>query len=171
MVLFLDYDGVVNTPMWECNPTKGTYVCRYGHSGDGKVNNYQAVQWISELCQKCDIDIVVTSTWRMSDNYKECLINGGLRPGINIIGKTEMALYRESEIMQYLTDHPEIGNDFIIIDDDTIDMSPFGYVNNEHFIKCNSYVGFGYTEYRKAEYLVQRLVAQPISSHDTNENN
>ena len=59
-VLFLDYDGVVNTPMWN---EKGT-ICRYNMPKDGKVNNFQAVQWISEFCQKFHFQIVVTSTWR-----------------------------------------------------------------------------------------------------------
>lgn len=45
-VIFLDYDGVVNTPMWD---TDGKH-CSYAHPGDNKVNNFQAVQWLSEAC-------------------------------------------------------------------------------------------------------------------------
>jgi hypothetical protein len=71
--------------MWNA---EGTH-CSYGFPKQGKVNNFQAVQWISEACKKFHYDIVVTSTWRRHDNYKECLINGGLREGIEILGKTE----------------------------------------------------------------------------------
>ena len=72
-VVFLDYDGVVNTPLWD---SEGKY-CTYGFPEDNKVNNFQCVQWVSEFCQKFRYSIVVTSTWRFESNYKECLINGG----------------------------------------------------------------------------------------------
>ena len=61
-VVFLDYDqdGVVNTSMWNGKGTR----CTYNFPSDNKVNNFQAVQWLSEACQKFHYDIVVTSTWR-----------------------------------------------------------------------------------------------------------
>ena len=68
-VLFLDYDGVVNTLMWN---DKGTRVS-YNFPKDNKVNNFQAVQWVSEFCLKCKYDIVVTSSWREDSNYKELI--------------------------------------------------------------------------------------------------
>lgn len=69
-VVFLDYDGVVNTPMWNADGTR----CSFGFPQDNKVNNFQCVQWVSEFCQKFNYSIVVSSTWRLDDNYKECLI-------------------------------------------------------------------------------------------------
>ena len=106
-VIFLDYDGVVNTAMWNDNGTK----CKYNFPKDNKVNNFQAVQWISEFCQKCGYDIVVSSSWRTDSNYKECLVNGGLRDGIKILGKTpDFCGYqsRGAEIEYYIETHPEI---------------------------------------------------------------
>ena len=85
-ICFLDYDGVVNTPMWNAEGT----VCSYGFPKQGKVNNFQAVQWLSEACQKFGYDIVVTSTWRLHDNYKDCLINGGLRAGMGYCGTSSI---------------------------------------------------------------------------------
>lgn len=41
------------------------------------------------FCLKYNYSIVVTSTWRFDKNYKECLINVGLRPGIEILGRTK----------------------------------------------------------------------------------
>lgn len=158
MILFLDYDGVVNTLIWEFDSKKNKHICRYKGPSDNEVNNYQAVQWISELCQKYNIDIVVTSSWRMSHNYKECLINGGLREGINIIGRTDSAENRESEIMQYLAENPEIGDQFIIIDDDIVDMGLFKYDNDKHFIKCDTDTGFGYREFQEAKRKVEALM-------------
>lgn len=146
-VIFLDYDGVINTPMWD----NAGRVCRYNHPGDNSVNNFQAVQWVSEFCQKHNFDIVITSTWRRFDNYKECLVNGGLRRGIKILGCTPAlpdAKDRGEEIEAYLKEHPET-KIFLIFDDDT-DMGKF--VNR--LVKCDPYRGFGMRELQKAESLL-----------------
>ena len=140
-VLFLDYDGVVNTPIWNDKGTK----CRYSFPSDGKVNNFQAVQWVSEFCQKCHYGIVVTSTWRKNTNWRECLINGGLRSGIEILGRTEITYgTRGQEIANYLRAHPEIKS-YIIVDDDN-DMLP---EQQSHFVKTDTERGFGMAEYKR----------------------
>lgn len=141
-VIFLDYDGVVNIPMWN---EDGTH-CRYNFPDDNKVNHFQAVQWISEFCLKYDYKIVVSSTWRMDDNYKECLINGGLREGIEILGKTKrLGSTRGHEIDVYLEEHPEITG-YIIIDDDD------DFTNKQHdrFVETRDDVGFMEHDYNKA---------------------
>lgn len=161
MVMFLDYDGVVNTIQWVYNKETNKYENNYGYPRQGKVNNWQAVQWISELCQKFNIDIVVTSTWRMWENYKECLINGGLRRDIKILGRISSAdgwLSRAEQIQRYLVEHPEINNKFIIIDDDYVDMMPFNYDNAKHFIQCSTNAGFGLEEFEKAKEIVENLL-------------
>ena len=144
-VVFLDYDGVVNIPMWDDEGKS----CNYGHPFGGKVNSFQAVQWVSEFCQKFNYSIVVTSTWRTSRNYKECLINGGLRDGIKILGKTDRLdnKSRGDEIQKYLDEHPEIEN-FIIFDDES-DMGDL----MDHLVKCNSVVGFTLVEFENAKQL------------------
>ena len=152
-VIFLDYDGVVNTPMWNDKGTK----CTYSFPKEGKVNNFQAVQWISECCQKFHYDIVVTSTWRCSPNYKDCLINGGLRPGIEILGRTEDLWHpdhdscRGDEIAKYLSDHPEI-NYYMIIDDED-DMLP---EQKDHFIQTNGDVGFNIADFQRFEEIYMK---------------
>lgn len=152
-VMFLDYDGVVNTPIWNEKGTK----CRYNFPGDDSVNNFQAVQWISEVCQKFHYDIVVTSTWRKSCNYKECLINGGLRDGINILGKTDdlWAKYedctRGEEIARYIEEHPEI-KFYLIVDDE----NDFRDDQQSHFIQTDGTTGFGMHEYYKAHEIYMK---------------
>lgn len=141
-VLFLDYDGVVNTPMWEI--IDGKPKCRYNFARDNKVNNYQACQWISEFCEMFDYKIVVTSTWRFSDNYADCLRNGGLRDSVEIIGKTRSVFSgsRSDEITAYLIEHPEVER-YIIIDDDIV--NGFG----DHFINCTQDCGFNISDFDK----------------------
>ncbi len=152
-VIFLDYDGVVNTPMWN---TEGT-ICSYGFPNQGKVNNFQAVQWLSETCQKFGYDIVVTSTWRLDDNYKECLINGGLRKGIEVLGRTPRfpGQPRGTEIKAYLDEHPEI--QYYIIVDDESDILP---EQMDHFIKTNGYVGFNFSDFIRFEEIYERDLKQ-----------
>ena len=136
-VLFLDYDGVVNISMWNEAGTKRAF----GYPEDGKVNHFQAVQWISEFCRRCHYDIVVTSTWRKYGNYKECLINGGLSDKVEIIGKTEDLSHngkkRGDEIKLYLDSHPEVR--YYIIVDDIDETLP---CQKEHFVKTIPEYGF-----------------------------
>lgn len=148
-IVFLDYDGVVNTPMWNSDGT----VCSYGFPKQGKVNNFQAVQWLSEACQKFGYDIVVTSTWRLDNNYKECLINGGLRKGIEVLGRTPRfsGQPRGEEIKAYIEDHPEIL--YYIIVDDEDDILP-EQINN--FIQVDGDAGFNLREFKEFEKIFNR---------------
>ena len=156
-VLFLDYDGVVNTLMWQLTST-GKMQFRFNSPSDNKVNNFQACQWISEFCQKYNYKIVVTSTWRLFSNYRECLINGGLREGIEIIDKTPDLRYthdhacRGEEIREWLIKHHNEVDNFIIVDDEELgfDVDEQEYYA-DNFILCDGNHGFGFAEMLKAE--------------------
>lgn len=148
-IIFLDYDGVVNTPMWN---EDGTH-CRYNFPEDNKVNNFQAVQWVSEFCQKYHYSIVVSSTWRMDDNYKECLINGGLRDGIEIIGRTKILnKTRGTEIEQYLQEHPEVDSYLIFDDEEDFFDEQYG-----HLVLTDGAAGFTMNSFTEAVKLHRRL--------------
>ncbi len=147
-VLFLDYDGVVNTPLWNEKGTK----CSYNYPKDGKVNNFQAVQWVSKFCQQCHYSIVVTSTWRKDKNWCECLINGGLRRDIKILGCTDITYdKRGNEIKNYLNEHPEVKY-YIIVDDD----NDFLEEQQSHFVQTDSEIGFTIKEYKKCLKIFER---------------
>jgi hypothetical protein len=158
-VIFLDYDGVVNTPMWNEDGTR----CRYNFPKDNKVNNFQAVQWVSEFCQKYGYSIVVSSTWRMDSNYKECLVNGGLRAGIEILGRTEICkdvkdsytgiyVTRGVEIEQYLEQHPEV-DEYLIFDDD----DGLWEYQIEHLVLTDGTAGFTMNDFNKAVRLHRKF--------------
>lgn len=150
-VLFLDYDGVVNTPQWSVKNEK--WRCRFNMPSDNTVNDVQCVQWLSEFCEKYDYAIVVTSTWRFHPNYKDCLTNAGLRHGINILGATPNLpnQQRGDEIQAWLNAHPDT-DAFIILDDDS-DMGAL----KPHLIRCRADVGFREQEFRKACKLHRKL--------------
>ena len=140
-ILFLDYDGVVNTKMWSLY--QGEWKCRYNCPCDGKVNNEQAVQWVSEFCEKYKYYIVVISSWRMEDNYADCLINAGLRKSIRILGRVSPRKSKSEAIRDYIKDHGEIWR-YLIFDDECI---PKHY---RHLVRCNPTHGFCHIEYNKA---------------------
>lgn len=146
-VLFLDYDGVVNVPMWNDEGTK----CEYGYPKQGRVNSFQACQWVSEFCQKFNYKIVVISTWRKRDNYKECLYNGGLRKNVEIIGKTPVLPYpqtRTDEILAWLNEHVEVEK-YAILDDEVV----VGLENKQ--VRCLNSYGFGEDEYYQLVHITK----------------
>ena len=149
-ILFLDYDGVVNTPMWN---EKGTKVS-YGFPEDGKVNNFQAVQWVSEFCQKCKFDLVITSSWREEKNYRECLLGGGLRKNITVAGAlpVDEEKSRGELIRGYLASHPEV--EYYLIADDEDDLLP---EQLSHLVKTHPAYGFLEPEYKRCIELYMRL--------------
>lgn len=162
-VVFLDYDGVVNTPMWDA---AGKH-CRYNFPEDDRVNNFQCVQWVSEFCERYGYDIVVSSTWRMDDNYVDCLKNGGLRDSVRVVGATPVHRHdnasRGGEILAWLLEHQEVGS-FLIFDDE----DDFAYTPElrEHLILCDPTIGFGLTEFYKAKRLHESLENKALAGAD-----
>ena len=143
--IFLDYDGVVNTPIWN---EKGK--CDYNFPSDGKVNNYQAIMWLNELCKKTNAKIIVSSTWRYcchEVSYQDCLYNAGLNKDIEIVGCTDWFgnETRTDEIKSYLLKHKEIEK-YVILDDENVE--------DNNFIKCNGNYGFGIEEFYKAKKIL-----------------
>ncbi len=148
-LLFLDYDGVVNTTVFfenEENP-------RACHPKDNMVSNYQACRWLSKLCIETNSKIVVTSSWRYESNYKECLYNGGLNSKIEIIGRTEELNFqpRWFAIDQFIKSLNEPVEHIVIIDDHN-DMEKY----LEYLVECDSAVGFTRTEYFKAKFVLEK---------------
>lgn len=143
-VVFLDYDGVVNSLIFQTDKEEPYFNFPYHN----KVNNYQAVKWLEKLCKEFDAKIVVTSTWRLEDNYKECLYNGGLSYEIEILGKTDnLGSKRINEINKWLEIHPNV-NQYVILDDDYIEEG------NKHWVKTETYNGFLWSDYEKAKLIL-----------------
>lgn len=134
-ILFLDFDGVVNTPMWDSK----THHCRFNQPTDGKVNNVQAVQWVSSFCAKYDYKIVITSSWRIDAiDCRECLKNAGLWDDVEILDATPYLPYstRGDEINYWLAQLDEPVN-YLILDDDD-DFTP---EQHAHLIQTDSQIG------------------------------
>lgn len=152
-IIFLDYDGVVNTPIWN----KETGKCRFNFPSDGRVNNEQAIMWLNELWRKTGqtAAIVVSSTWRYAcrqdeNSYQDCLYNAGLDPHIKIIGCTDFIDFgyttRTEEIKSYIEKYKDEIDNYVILDDEFVDL--------DNFVQCNSNYGFGLEEFVKAKNIL-----------------
>lgn len=142
-VIFLDFDGVINTLVYDEKEKR----IRYFYPDDGKVNDRTAIEYINLLGEKTEANVVVSSSWRIGEtlaSLQEILYNSGLR--LDVIGKTPRMDYhiRGEEIQEYLKYHPEVDK-FIIIDDDE-DMGELTH----RLVKCEDDIGFKAKQYFEA---------------------
>lgn len=148
-IIFLDFDGVVNTFYWTRLPS-GEW--KNSISTDSIVNNLQAIGWLNELYKEIPYDIVVTSTWRIGHTTEELqriLWNSGFNKDIKVIGKTPILhQQRGFEIQQWIEDNGFHGK-FIILDDDS-DMGELLPL----LVRCDCYIGFGLHEFNKSRRLL-----------------
>lgn len=159
-IIFLDFDGVVNTFIWREYPRnpnhpQGTFHCAFAFADDGFVNNFQAICWLNELYRHVEYDIVVSSTWRMGhkiDELRDILYNSGLSKDIEVIGTTPVRYKKRGlEIQEWIDSHNFTGK-FCILDDDK-DMEHL----MPQLVWCQSNWGFGIDEYSKAlEILIDK---------------
>ena len=118
-VVFLDYDGVVNTSLWGDYVTEfgeTIHKCGYAWPRDGHVNNKNAIEWLNYLYTVINYDIIVISTWAEYDNFEECLRNSGLNENIKILGRTDRVdIRREDSILDYVNKNK---CSYVIFDDE-----------------------------------------------------
>ena len=123
-VVFLDFDGVVETIYWE-KDKDGSWSFNVHKSGREELNNKQAIGWLNELYSKIPYDIVVSSTWRI-----------GMTPILH--------QQRGLEIQKWIDDNNFKGK-FVIIDDDS-DMCHLLPL----LVRCDCQLGFTIYDYQKA---------------------
>lgn len=146
-VVFLDFDGVVETIYWE-KSEDGSWTLNGHKSGKSELCNKQAIGWLNELYSKVSYDVVVSSSWRIRmsvDELQELLTKSGFNSDIKVIDKTPV-LYQQRgyEIQQWIDDHNFKGK-FIIIDDDS-DMCHL----LPALVRTDCQLGFTIYDYNKA---------------------
>ena len=101
-ILFLDYDGVVNTD--------------YNNFGQEPFNT-DCINNVNRLCKEFNLKVVISSSWRDYPNHLDILYKSGLDKDITVLGSTkQLDKSREDEIIDYLKDHIYIDK-FVILDD------------------------------------------------------
>jgi len=154
-IIFLDFDGVLETIYWE-QEDSGEWTLnsrKQGSRGDRYLNNKQAIGWLNELYKKIPYDIVVSSTWRMSrsvETLQNIITNSGFLKEIKVIDKTPV-LYQQRgwEIQKWIDDNNFKGK-FIIIDDDSDMCDLIGLL-----VRTDCQLGFTIYDYQKALRLLE----------------
>lgn len=147
-IIFLDFDGVVETVFWEKNEDGSYTLNGLKNNKERYLNNTQAIGWLNELYKHIPYDIVVSSIWRMHmsvSQLQDLLIRSGFNKNIKVIDKTP-CLYQQRglEIQQWIDENNYNGK-FIIIDDDCdmCHLSPL-------LVRCDCQLGFTIYDYQKA---------------------
>lgn len=134
-ILFLDYDGVVNTDEDKNSTPHFDAKC---------------IRYLNRFCEKNHFHIVVSSSWKNYYHYKEVLYSAGLHRSVIIDGKTDECSSRSLEIKNYIKDHPYIDL-FMIIDDENLN----GF--EDYLIKTEYSKGFNREKYKEAMRLYDKL--------------
>lgn len=151
-IVFLDFDGVVETIYWE-KADDGSWSFNVHKAGRNELNNKQAIGWLNELYSKVPYDIVVSSTWRIGMTIEELqnlITNSGFNPEIKVIGMTPPLYLQRGEEIQAWIDKNNFTGKYIIIDDDS-DMCHLLPV----LVRCDCQLGFTIYDYQKALKLLQ----------------
>lgn len=134
-ILFLDIDGVLNTP-FDDEKTPG---------GDTGISA-KKLKALGSLIAKFDLEIVLTSSWRQ-DIIEES------KDGIYLteqLAKIGTAVYdvtkymspseRAVEILTWIKEHYNEINDLVILDDQDFDFNKYANLKR-HLVKCNVHNG------------------------------
>lgn len=151
-IIFLDFDGVVETIYWE-KAEDGTWSFNIHKSSREELNNKQAIGWLNELYRKVPYDIVVSSTWRIGmtiDELQTLLINSGFNPDIKVVGVTPVLHRQRGQEIQAWLDTVSFAGKFIIIDDD-VDMCHLLPL----LVRTDCQLGFTIYDFQKALSLLE----------------
>lgn len=156
-VIFLDFDGVVNNISYDkymdidilVKKGKDKYF-----TSTWSINNLEPFKELLLWCQKEDIKIVISSSWRIlfdsysyieemfCDIFKEYSYQKRKHKYENlVIGRTKSFGDRGLEILQWLNDNSELNITNYIVVDDEIDYDIKQYINKEHYIHTDNKIG------------------------------
>lgn len=146
-VLYLDIDEVIQTTR--------------AHITTGLMIDHQAVKLIDKLCERYNLRIVVSSTWRshMDDGLTaaKMLEAFGFSPRRlyykakdDQCFKTGRSETRGHEILEHLESHPEI-SEYIVVDDSFSDLD----LVKDRLIHVDPVEGFGVRNYFQGEWLME----------------
>lgn len=124
-VLFLDIDGVIN---------------RFKYYDDGKLNNEldeDCIKRLSNIIESTNCKIVISSTWKASPHLMD-ILEDDLFPHLPagcVAGCTKTHIpqvQRETEIREYLAEHKDEIENYVIVDDYDFELKSF--LNGGHCV-------------------------------------
>ncbi len=151
-VVFLDFDGVLNTEQYQAELAISGKACR---DKWGPLFDPRAVSNLKNIIDETNASIIVTSTWRYIhglDGLKEMWEARSL-PGkiMGILPCDSLMLSRGEVITEYVSAYAIPS--YIIIDD----IDEFGIEQKPYFIKVNPVVGISKANVKKAIESLKRI--------------
>jgi len=118
ITIFLDIDGVLNI----MSPSYNTAMIT--PTGCTKWMEEHLIQRLHWLIEKTDADIVISSSWRLDmKDLQVQLEANGFKYWNKVVGETPyISGPRGQEIQMYLDEHPEIGDCFVVLEDEVADV-------------------------------------------------
>ena len=137
-ILFLDFDGVINSDATFFEAFK--YAPHSDASHTGKVLSSGNVAMIQHIMEETDCDVVFTTNWRLQlseDELNQALVEVGMQlPRERFIGKTSRLSFSTSrhgaEILNYINDYDI--KTFVILDDEDQEISTY-FIQYDSFLK------------------------------------
>lgn len=145
-IIFLDFDGVLNSMCSVLATGRGGSVCP----------DAMAVGLMNRLVRVADANVVISSAWRIGASIEDLQLTlkrwGGEEIAERVIGKTPQYLEcRGAEIAQWLAEHPNDHNGLWVIVDDDGDMLE---EQRSRFVQTLHRDGFGVKEYVRAVQII-----------------
>lgn len=145
-IIFLDFDGVLNSTCSVLATGRGGSVCP----------DTMAVGLMARLVREGDANVVVSSAWRVGatlDSLRETLTRwGGAEIAFRVIGKTpQHGECRGAEIAQWLAENPNEHDERWVIVDDDGDMLDG---QRSRFVQTLHRDGFGVKEYVRCMQII-----------------
>jgi hypothetical protein len=152
-IIFLDIDGPL------CNHRVHIAL---GRPGKGMVKfDPVGVHLIDKLCRDHEAKIVISSTWRIGQNYISMFetlghpLHSHMVPDVDAWGTDHLGPQRGDEIQRWIDAH---GVDQFVIIDDSSDMG----LLVDHLVKCDAYDGIGFRQYLIADAMLQGKEYPPL---------
>lgn len=156
-VIFLDFDGVVNNISYD----KYMDIDILVKKGENKyfpstwsINNLEPFKNLLLWCQKENIKIVISSSWRiLFDSYRyieEMFCNIFKEYSYQkrknkyndlVIGRTKNFGDRGLEILQWLNDNSELNIENYVVIDDEVDYDVKEYIDKKHYVQTDNKIG------------------------------
>lgn len=151
-VLFLDMDGVL------CSP-RCTFFAKeiYGEIPYNYLDK-EATSYMLTIVRKYGFKIVVSSVWRGNPNFIENMRSVGfISTDFHVDWRTKNidVAWRGDEIDEWLQRHPEVGDKYVIFEDEPSDL--LDHHKADHLVKCDTYNGIMFDSMREFDQRIIQL--------------
>lgn len=132
--LFIDIDGVFNTPMtWFVNDGKTPFIKNYNH----KSFDQTSLKAIQKACKILNLTPVLSSTWGYNISPQElCQLGATMGLTFHSVIDDDLRTSRSAMIEKWLNEHPEVTKYAILDDEDGFYTGTNMYSKLVHIDEC-----------------------------------